>query len=161
IGLISSLGIYAKINNLGFIETPYRKVENGKVNLKSEPVYLNAEDEEDKVIAQANVDLNEDGAFETDRIIARLDGDYPVVEPHEVHLIDVAPNQISGISASLIPFLEHDDANRALMGSNMMRQSVPLLKPEAPVVGTGLEMQADIDSLFRIYAEDKCYGDVG
>ena len=153
IGLISSLGIYAKINNLGFIETPYRKVENGKVDLSSAPVYLNAEDEEDKVIAQANVELSEKGEFETDRIIARLDGDYPVVEPNQVDLIDVAPNQISGISASLIPFLEHDDANRALMGSNMMRQAVPLLKPDAPIVGTGLEKQVARDSRVLINAE--------
>ncbi|ODS88562.1 MAG: DNA-directed RNA polymerase subunit beta [Chryseobacterium sp. SCN 40-13] len=153
IGLISSLGIYAKINNLGFIETPYRKVENGKVDLKSKPIYLNAEDEEDKVIAQANVDLNEDGVFVTDRIIARLDGDYPVVEPQQVDLIDIAPNQISGISASLIPFLEHDDANRALMGSNMMRQAVPLLIPDAPIVGTGLEKQVAKDSRILINAE--------
>ena len=153
IGLISSLGIYAKINNLGFIETPYRKVENGKVDLSAEPVYLNAEDEEEKVIAQANVELSEKGEFETDRIIARLDGDYPVVEPQQVDLIDVAPNQISGISASLIPFLEHDDANRALMGSNMMRQAVPLLKPQAPIVGTGLEKQVARDSRVLINAE--------
>ncbi|MBF6610170.1 MAG: DNA-directed RNA polymerase subunit beta, partial [Chryseobacterium sp.] len=153
IGLISSLGIYAKINSLGFIETPYRKVENGKVDLKSKPIYLNAEDEEDKVIAQANVDLNEDGVFVTDRVIARLDGDYPVVEPQQVDLIDIAPNQISGISASLIPFLEHDDANRALMGSNMMRQAVPLLMPDAPIVGTGLEKQVAKDSRILINAE--------
>lgn len=153
IGLISSLGCYAKINNLGFIETPYRKVENGKVDFKSAPIYLNAEDEEAKVIAQANVELNDDGTFATNRVIARLDGDYPVVEPEEVHLIDIAPNQISGISASLIPFLEHDDANRALMGSNMMRQAVPLLKPEAPIVGTGLEKQVARDSRVLINAE--------
>ncbi|WP_262149224.1 DNA-directed RNA polymerase subunit beta [Chryseobacterium foetidum] len=153
IGLISSLGIYAKINRLGFIETPYRKVESGKVALNDAPVYLNAEDEEDKVIAQANVELDDNGAFLTDRIIARLDGDYPVVEPSEVNLIDVAPNQISGISASLIPFLEHDDANRALMGSNMMRQAVPLLKPQAPIVGTGLEQQVARDSRILINAE--------
>ena len=153
IGLISSLGIYAKINTLGFIETPYRKVENGKVDLDTAPIFLNAEDEEDKVIAQANVELADDGKFITDRIIARLDGDYPVVEPNQVNLIDVAPNQISGISASLIPFLEHDDANRALMGSNMMRQAVPLLKPEAPVVGTGLEKQVARDSRILINAE--------
>ena len=153
IGLISSLGIYAKINRLGFIETPYRKVEAGKVALNDAPVYLNAEDEEDKVIAQANVELDDNGAFLTDRIIARLDGDYPVVEPSEVNLIDVAPNQISGISASLIPFLEHDDANRALMGSNMMRQAVPLLKPQAPIVGTGLEQQVARDSRILINAE--------
>ncbi|ASK30728.1 DNA-directed RNA polymerase subunit beta [Chryseobacterium sp. T16E-39] len=153
IGLISSLGIYAKINNLGFIETPYRKVEDSKIDLSAAPIYLNAEDEEDKVIAQANVELNDNGEFVTDRIIARLDGDYPVVEPSQVNLIDVAPNQISGISASLIPFLEHDDANRALMGSNMMRQAVPLLKPQAPIVGTGLEQQVARDSRILINAE--------
>ena len=153
IGLISSLGIYAKINSLGFIETPYRKVEDGKVDITNPPIYLNAEDEEDKIIAQANVVLNDDGSFETERIIARLDGDYPVVEPAQVDIIDIAPNQISGISASLIPFLEHDDANRALMGSNMMRQAVPLLKPEAPVVGTGLEKQVARDSRILINAE--------
>ncbi|WP_419869811.1 DNA-directed RNA polymerase subunit beta [Chryseobacterium sp. CT-SW4] len=153
IGLISSLGIYAKINSLGFIETPYRKVENGKIDLSAAPIYLNAEDEEEKVIAQANVELSDSGEFETDRIIARLDGDYPVVEPNQVDLIDVAPNQISGISASLIPFLEHDDANRALMGSNMMRQAVPLLKPQAPIVGTGLEQQVAKDSRILINAE--------
>ncbi|MCQ4035451.1 DNA-directed RNA polymerase subunit beta [Kaistella montana] len=153
IGLISSLGIYAKINNLGFIETPYRKVNNGKVDLKTPAIFLNAEDEEDKVIAQANVEMNDDGTISTDRVIARLDGDYPVVEPQQVDLIDVAPNQISGISASLIPFLEHDDANRALMGSNMMRQAVPLLKPQAPIVGTGLEQQVAKDSRILINAE--------
>ncbi|MBW7675851.1 DNA-directed RNA polymerase subunit beta [Chryseobacterium chendengshani] len=153
IGLISSLGIYAKINTLGFIETPYRKVNSGTVDLHADPIYLNAEDEEDKVIAQANVELDDNGGFLTDRIIARLDGDYPVVEPSQVNLIDVAPNQISGISASLIPFLEHDDANRALMGSNMMRQAVPLLKPQAPIVGTGLEQQVAKDSRILINAE--------
>ena len=153
IGLISSLGIYAKINNLGFIETPYREVKYGKVDLNSAPIYLNAEDEEAKVIAQANVEMNDDGTIATDRVIARVDGDYPVVEPDKVNLIDIAPNQISGISASLIPFLEHDDANRALMGSNMMRQAVPLLKPEAPIVGTGLEKQVASDSRVLINAE--------
>ncbi|SKB95730.1 DNA-directed RNA polymerase subunit beta [Soonwooa buanensis] len=153
IGLISSLGIYAKINQLGFIETPYRQVENGKVDLDSAPIYLNAEDEEDKVIAQANVEMKDNGEIATDRVIARLDGDYPVVEPQQVDLIDVAPNQISGISASLIPFLEHDDANRALMGSNMMRQAVPLLRPQAPIVGTGLEKQVARDSRILINAE--------
>ena len=153
IGLISSLGIYAKINNLGFIETPYRKAVDGKVDLESAPIYLNAEDEESKIIAQANVEMNDDGTISTDRVIARLDGDYPVVEPNQVDLIDVAPNQISGISASLIPFLEHDDANRALMGSNMMRQAVPLLQPQAPIVGTGLEKQVAADSRILINAE--------
>lgn len=155
IGLISSLGIYAKINNLGFIETPYREVKDGKVDLNSAPIYLNAEDEEAKVIAQANVEMNDDGTIATDRVIARVDGDYPVVEPDKVNLIDIAPNQISGISASLIPFLEHDDANRALMGSNMMRQAVPLLKPEAPIVGTGLEKQVASDSRVLINAEGR------
>ena len=155
IGLISSLGIYAKINNLGFIETPYRKAVDGKVDLKSDPIYLNAEDEEAKIIAQANVEMTDDGTISTDRVIARLDGDYPVVEPQQVDLIDVAPNQISGISASLIPFLEHDDANRALMGSNMMRQAVPLLKAQAPIVGTGLEKQVASDSRILINAEGK------
>ena len=153
IGLISSLGIYAKINQLGFIETPYRKAADGKVDLNSDPIYLNAEDEEAKVIAQANVEMKDDGTINTERVIARLDGDYPVVEPQQVDLIDVAPNQISGISASLIPFLEHDDANRALMGSNMMRQAVPLLKPQAPIVGTGLEQQVAKDSRILINAE--------
>ncbi len=155
IGLISSLGIYAKINTLGFIETPYRKAVNGKIDLNSDPIYLNAEDEEYKVIAQANVEMNDDGTIATDRVIARLDGDYPVVEPNQVDLIDVAPNQISGISASLIPFLEHDDANRALMGSNMMRQAVPLLKAQAPIVGTGLEKQVAADSRILINAEGR------
>ena len=153
IGLISSLGCYAKINTLGFIETPYRKVENGKVDFSAAPIFLNAEDEEGKVIAQANVDLADDGTFNTERVIARLDGDYPVVTPTEVELLDIAPNQIAGISASLIPFLEHDDANRALMGSNMMRQAVPLLQPQAPIVGTGLEKQVAADSRILINAE--------
>ena len=155
IGLISSLGIYAKINQLGFIETPYRKAVDGKVDLNADPIYLNAEDEESKVIAQANVEMSDSGDITTDRVIARLDGDYPVVEPQQVDLIDVAPNQISGISASLIPFLEHDDANRALMGSNMMRQAVPLLKPQAPIVGTGLEQQVAKDSRVLINAEGR------
>src|SRR5690554_4038868 len=146
IGLISSLCVFAKVNNLGFIETPYRKVENGKVNLTDEPIYLSAEEEEDKTIAQANAPIDDDGKFINDRITAREDGDFPVVEPHEVELMDIAPNQIASISASLIPFLEHDDANRALMGSNMMRQAVPLLKAEAPIVGTGLEKQVVKDS---------------
>ncbi len=153
IGLISSLGIYAKINTLGFIETPYRQAIDGKVDLSADPIYLNAEDEEAKIIAQANVDMDAEGKIITDRVIARLDGDYPVVEPNQVDLIDVAPNQISGISASLIPFLEHDDANRALMGSNMMRQAVPLLQPQAPIVGTGLEKQVAADSRILINAE--------
>src|SRR5690606_16079864 len=152
-GLISSLCVFAKVNNLGFIETPYRKVESGKVNLKDEPIYLSAEEEESKTIAQANAPINDQGEFVNDRVTAREDGDFPVVEPQEVELMDIAPNQIASISASLIPFLEHDDANRALMGSNMMRQAVPLLKPQAPIVGTGLEKQVAKDSRILINAE--------
>ena len=153
IGLISSLCVFAKVNNLGFIETPYRKVENGKVDLKDEPIYLSAEEEESKTIAQANAPINDKGEFVNERVTAREDGDFPVVEPQEVELMDIAPNQIASISASLIPFLEHDDANRALMGSNMMRQAVPLLKPQAPIVGTGLEKQVAKDSRILINAE--------
>jgi DNA-directed RNA polymerase subunit beta len=153
IGLISSLGVYAKVNGMGFIETPYRKVTNGVVDLKSDPVYLSAEEEEGKMIAQANIEMDDDGRITADRIIAREEGDFPVVEPSAVHYTDVAPNQIASISASLIPFLEHDDANRALMGSNMMRQAVPLLRPEAPIVGTGLEKQIAKDSRVLINAE--------
>ena len=140
IGLISSLCVYAKINDLGFIETPYRVVENAKVNLNNdEVIYLAAEIEEGKVIAQGNAPLNPDGTFIRDKVKARLDADFPVVTPGEVQLMDVSPTQIASIAASLIPFLEHDDANRALMGSNMMRQAVPLMRSEAPIVGTGLE----------------------
>jgi DNA-directed RNA polymerase subunit beta len=153
IGLISSLSVFAKVNNLGFIETPYRKVENGKVDLTSEPIYLSAEEEEEKLITQANIPTKKDGTIEGDRVIARMEGDFPVVEPSQVHYTDVAPNQISSISASLIPFLEHDDANRALMGSNMMRQAVPLLRAESPIVGTGLERQVASDSRVLINAE--------
>ncbi|SMC52516.1 DNA-directed RNA polymerase subunit beta [Moheibacter sediminis] len=153
IGLISSLCVFAKVNNLGFIETPYRNVNDGKVDLSQEPIYLSAEEEEEKVIAQANAPINEKGEFINDRVTAREDGDFPVVEPNQVQLMDVAPNQIASISASLIPFLEHDDANRALMGSNMMRQAVPLLKPQAPIVGTGLEKQVAKDSRILINAE--------
>jgi DNA-directed RNA polymerase subunit beta len=153
IGLISSLSVYAKVNNLGFIETPYRKVENGKIDLKNEPIYLSAEEEEDKLIAQANIPLKSDGTIDSDRVIARMEGDFPVVEPSTVNYADVAPNQIASISASLIPFLEHDDANRALMGSNMMRQAVPLLRAESPIVGTGLERQVASDSRVLINAE--------
>lgn len=153
IGLISSLCVFAKVNNLGFIETPYRKVENGKVNLNDEPIYLSAEEEESKTIAQANAPINDKGEFVNERVTAREDGDFPVVEPQEVELMDIAPNQIASISASLIPFLEHDDANRALMGSNMMRQAVPLLKPQAPIVGTGLEKQVAKDSRILINSE--------
>ena len=156
IGLISSLCVYARINNLGFIETPYRKVENGKVDLSKDGcVYLSAEEEEGKLVAQANVDINEDGEITSDRISCRLQADFPVVGKNDVTLIDVAPNQISSIAASLIPFLEHDDANRALMGSNMMRQAVPIIKPESPIVGTGLEGPVIRDSRTQIVAEGK------
>ena len=153
IGLISSLSCFSKVNHLGFMETPYRKVENGKVDFSLEPIYLSAEEEEGKIIAQANAEFSEDGTFISDRVIARLEGDFPVVEPDKLDLLDVAPNQITGNSASLIPFLENDDANRALMGSNMMRQAVPLLKPQAPIVGTGLERQLAKDSRILLNAE--------
>ena len=153
IGLISSLSVYAKVNGMGFIETPYRKVENGKLDFSEEPIYLSAEEEEDKKIAQANIPLKEDGTIDSERVIARMEGDFPVVDPKEVHYTDVAPNQISSISASLIPFLEHDDANRALMGSNMMRQALPLLQADSPIVGTGLERQVATDSRVLINAE--------
>ena len=153
IGLISSLGVYAKVNNLGFIETPYRKVEDGKINLK-ETIYLSAEEEENKLIAQANINFDNSGKIIDEKIIARDQADFPVVEPKQINFTDVAPNQIASISASLIPFLEHDDANRALMGSNMMRQAVPLLRPESPIVGTGLEKQVASDSRVLINAEN-------
>ena len=154
IGLISSLCVYAKINDLGFIETPYRKVENGHVNLKNdEVVYMTAEIEEGKIIAQGNAPVNEDGTFKNDRVKARLDADFPVVSPDQVNLMDVSPTQIASIAASLIPFLEHDDANRALMGSNMMRQAVPLMRSESPIVGTGIEGQLVRDSRTQITAE--------
>lgn len=155
IGLISSLCVYAKINELGFIETPYRKVENGKVGLTgTDIVYLSAEEEEAKIIAQANAPLTEDGAFVNNKVKARYEGDFPLAESESVDLMDVAPNQIASIAASLIPFLEHDDANRALMGSNMMRQAVPLLQPENPIVGTGLEAQVVKDSRTQVVAEE-------
>ena len=154
IGLISSLCVFAKINDLGFIETPYRKVENKTVNLKGEEVvYLTAEEEENKIIAQGNAPLNDDGTFIRTRVKARQDSDFPVVAPEEVELMDVAPQQIASIAAALIPFLEHDDANRALMGSNMMRQAVPLLRTESPIVGTGIERQLVHDSRTQITAE--------
>ncbi len=153
IGLISSLSVYAKVNSLGFIETPYRKVENGVVDIKGDPIYLSAEEEEEKFIAQANVEVDAKGKILHEKVIARQEGDFPVMDPVGVHYTDVAPNQISSISASLIPFLEHDDANRALMGSNMMRQAVPLLRPQAPIVGTGLERQVASDSRVLINAE--------
>jgi len=152
IGLISSLGVYAKVNNLGFIETPYRKVEKGKINL-NETIYLSAEEEENNLIAQANIPYDKNGKITIERVIARDQADFPVVEPKEINYTDVAPNQIASISASLIPFLEHDDANRALMGSNMMRQAVPLLCPEAPIVGTGLERQVASDSRVLVNSE--------
>ncbi len=154
IGLISSLCVYAKINNLGFIETPYREVKNGKVNLNNdEVVYLTAEIEEGQTIAQGNAPVNDDGTFIRNKVKARLDADFPIVAPEELQLMDVSPVQIASIAASLIPFLEHDDANRALMGSNMMRQAVPLLRSEAPIVGTGIEGQLIKDSRTQIMAE--------
>ncbi|MFL2626563.1 MAG: DNA-directed RNA polymerase subunit beta [Flavobacteriaceae bacterium] len=153
IGLISSLSVYAKVNSMGFIETPYRKVEDAVVDIKGDPIYLTAEEEEDKLIAQASIPVDAKGKIAMDKVIARQEGDFPVVDPSQVHYTDVAPNQISSISASLIPFLEHDDANRALMGSNMMRQAVPLLRPEAPIVGTGLERQVASDSRVLVNAE--------
>ena len=154
IGLISSLCVYAKINDLGFIETPYRKVKDGKVDLSPEGVvYLTAEVEEGQIIAQGNAPLNDDGTFIRNKVKARLDADFPIVSPDQVNLMDVSPTQIASIAASLIPFLEHDDANRALMGSNMMRQAVPLLRPEAPIVGTGIEGQLIRDSRTQIMAE--------
>jgi len=153
IGLISSLGVYAKVNGMGFIETSYREVKNGRIDFKKPPVYLTAEEEEEKLIAQANIKVDEKGNILEERLIAKQDADFPVVDPKELHYADVAPNQIASISASLIPFLEHDDANRALMGSNMMRQAVPLLKPQAPIVGTGLEKQIASDSRVLVNAE--------
>ncbi len=153
IGLISSLCVYAKINSLGFLETPYQRVINGRVMIEEAPLYLSAEEEETKIIAQAKTPLHQDGTFISDKIKARYVADYPIVEGTKIDLIDTAPNQIASIAASLIPFLEHDDANRALMGSNMMRQAVPLLNPEAPFVGTGIEGQVARDSRVLINAE--------
>ena len=154
IGLISSLCVYAKINKLGFIETPYRTIKDHKVNLdNNDIVYLTAEAEEGKVIAQGNAPLNEDGSFQKSRIKAREDADFPVVSPEDVDYMDVSPQQIASIAAALIPFLEHDDANRALMGANMMRQAVPLLRSEAPIVGTGIEERLAYDSRTQIQAE--------
>ncbi|RYZ00500.1 MAG: DNA-directed RNA polymerase subunit beta [Chitinophagaceae bacterium] len=152
IGLISTLCVHAKINEMGFIETPYRKVENGKVNMK-ELTFLSAEEEDTAKIAQANVPLDKNGAFAEERIVSRETGDFPILDRAEVQYMDVAPNQIVGLSASLIPFLEHDDANRALMGSNMQRQAVPLLRPDVPTVGTGLEGRAARDARIQIHAE--------
>ena len=153
IGLISSLCVYAKINNLGFIETPYRKVEVGKINYKHDPIYLSAEEEENKIIAQASTIVDDSGQFVNAKVKVRYQADYPITPREEVGLIDIAPNQIASIAASLIPFLEHDDANRALMGSNMMRQAVPLLNAEAPLVGTGIEGNVARDSRVLINAE--------
>ena len=152
IGLISSLAVYAKVNSMGFIETPYRKVENGKIKL-NELIYMSAEEEEGLKIPQANIQVDDQGNILEERLVVKEDGDFPVVSREEVDYIDVAPNQIASISASLIPFLEHDDANRALMGSNMMRQAVPLLRPEAPIVGTGLEQRVATDSRVLMNAE--------
>ena len=152
IGLISSLAVFAKVNPMGFLETPYRKVDKAKVNTK-EFIYLSAEEEEGMKIAQANIPMKDNGQIDAEKVIAREEGDFPVVDPSEINYTDVAPNQIASISASLIPFLEHDDANRALMGSNMMRQAVPLLKPQSPIVGTGLERQVASDSRVLINAE--------
>ena len=154
IGLISSLCIYAKINDLGFIETPYRNAENGVVDLDNDHVvYMTAEDEENATVAQGNAPLDKDGKFIRNKVKARYEADFPVVAPNEVDLMDVSPSQIASIAAALIPFLEHDDANRALMGSNMMRQAVPLLRNEAPIVGTGIEGQLIQDSRTQIMAE--------
>jgi DNA-directed RNA polymerase subunit beta len=154
IGLISSLCVHAKINSMGFIETPYWPVENGRVAFDKPVVYLSAEEEDGNVIAQCNVDTDNNGQFNTNEVKARFEGDFPLVEPEKLHYMDVAPNQIVSIAASLIPFLEHDDANRALMGSNMQRQAVPLLRPEAPIVGTGLEERVAKDSRALIIAEN-------
>ena len=152
IGLISTLCVHAKINDMGFIETPYRKVDNGKVDMKKLS-FLSAEEEDLAKIAQANSELNEKGEFKDDKIVSRQTGDFPILEKNEVEFMDVAPNQIVGLSASLIPFLEHDDANRALMGSNMQRQAVPLVRPDVPIVGTGLEGKAARDARIQIHAD--------
>jgi len=153
IGLISSLCVHAKINNLGFIETPYKRVVDGVVSMAEPVVYLSAEDEDGKTIGQANAVYDDKGVFSTPRVKARFEGDFPIIEPERLDYMDIAPNQITSIAASLIPFLEHDDANRALMGSNMQRQAVPLLRPEAPIVGTGLEGRVAKDSRTLINAE--------
>ena len=156
IGLISSLCVYARINELGFIETPYREVKDGKVNLTDKGWhYMTAEEEEDKLVSLAKVKMEDDGTILDDRIQCRLEADFPVVSKEEVNYMDVAPNQMASVAASLIPFLEHDDAHRALMGANMMRQAVPLLSPEAPIVGTGLEERVCLDSRTQYIAERK------
>ncbi|MCQ2154820.1 MAG: DNA-directed RNA polymerase subunit beta [Bacteroidales bacterium] len=154
IGLISSLCVYARINNLGFIETPYRKVTGGKVDLK-EAVYMDAEEEENKTVSLANIKMDDNGNIQEERIQCRFGADFPVVSKEQIDYIDVAPNQIASVAASLIPFLEHDDAHRALMGANMMRQAVPLLNPEAPIVGTGLEERVCLDSRTQVIATGK------
>ena len=153
IGLISSLAVFAKINSLGFIETPYYHVKNGVIQTKEDPIYLSAEEEDGRMIAQANASINEKGELDGETVKARFEGDFPVTEPKNIDMIDVASNQIASIAASLIPFLEHDDANRALMGSNMMRQAVPLMNPESPIVGTGLEGRVAQDSRVLLNAE--------
>ena len=154
IGLISSLCVHAKINDLGFIATPYRKINNGIADMSETGIeYMTAEEEEGKIIGQGNAQIDENGNFLTDKVKARRQGDFPVVDPTELELMDIAPNQIASIAASLIPFIEHDDANRALMGSNMMRQAVPLLTTESPIVGTGIEAQLARDSRTQISAE--------
>lgn len=153
IGLISSLSVFAKIDDLGFIETPYYKVQDGKVLFNEKPVYLTAEEEENKVVAQSTTNVDADGTITDEKVKSRKQADFPIVHPTEVDLMDVAPNQIASIAASLIPFLEHDDANRALMGSNMMRQAVPLLNPQIPIVGTGIEPYVARDSRVLITAE--------
>ena len=151
IGLISTLCVHAKINDMGFIETPYRKVHDAKVS--KELTYLSAEEEDLAKIAQANTPLDEKGNFTEEKIVSRETGDFPILDKGDVEFMDVAPNQIVGLSASLIPFLEHDDANRALMGSNMQRQAVPLLRPDVPIVGTGLEAKAARDARIQIHAD--------
>jgi DNA-directed RNA polymerase subunit beta len=153
IGLISSLCVFAKINRMGFIETPYQRVDVGKVKLNEDPIYLSAEEEENKIIGQASTPIADNGQIADENVKVRYLADYPIVDREKVHLIDVAPNQIASIAASLIPFLEHDDANRALMGSNMMRQAVPLLNPEEPIVGTGIEAAVARDSRVLLHAE--------
>ena len=153
IGLISSLCVHAKINNLGFIETPYRKVENGRVKVEEDVIYLSAEEEDEHIIAQANSPFDKKGNLSNDLIKARFEGDFPIEDKNKIDYMDVAPNQIVSIAASLIPFLEHDDANRALMGSNMQRQAVPIMNPEAPIVGTGLEAQVAKDSRTQLLSE--------
>jgi DNA-directed RNA polymerase subunit beta len=153
IGLISSLCVHAKVNGMGFIETPYRLIESGKVDTSTTVSYLTAEEEDGMNIVQANAQIDKTGKFLSDRVKARFEGDFPLVNPADAQYMDVAPNQIVSVAASMIPFLEHDDANRALMGSNMQRQAVPLLRPEAPIVGTGLEHRVAIDSRTLVVAE--------